>query len=179
MGMKICGVHSEIDPFIKIERVMSDNSEKIVENRQMAKSKAQISQDGAVTLISRNWFLYKKFIHKSIFEKSIIFDSKIKMIGKFITEEEFNGMLNQTILLLDKNRLFLPFDNHTSKLSARNEFILKGPIQLINGDCYKGQWNIEFKRHGVGILICSDGSKYEGFWENDVIQGKGRFLYTS
>ena len=50
------------------------------------------------------------------------------------------------------------------------------PILLSDGSIYKGQWGKEGKRYGYGILIRNDGSKYQGYWENDQINGYGRYI---
>lgn len=52
-------------------------------------------------------------------------------------------------------------------------------VLLDNGAKYTGQWTVEnSKRDGFGIQIWSDGSKYEGFWNNDKANGKGRLIHA-
>jgi hypothetical protein len=41
---------------------------------------------------------------------------------------------------------------------------------------YQGEVNINNKRHGYGILLRNDGSKFEGYWRNDIFNGWGRFI---
>ncbi|CAG9315185.1 unnamed protein product [Blepharisma stoltei] len=53
----------------------------------------------------------------------------------------------------------------------------KGPVQLENGAVYIGDWNEKFERHGKGVQIWNDGSKYEGYWKNDRANGKGRLIH--
>ena len=44
-----------------------------------------------------------------------------------------------------------------------------GPVKISYKDCSLYEWNfIEGLKHGQGIQRYSDGSIYEGFWENDL-----------
>ena len=51
----------------------------------------------------------------------------------------------------------------------------KEPIRLSDGSFYKGEWNLQGQKHGRGIEIRTTGSKYEGYFENNLPNGKGRF----
>jgi hypothetical protein len=61
-----------------------------------------------------------------------------------------------------------------------NRFIIDLPPLYVdilhNNDVYKGMWNIQKKFHGYGILIKSDGSKYQGFWNQSILNGIGRYF---
>lgn len=41
---------------------------------------------------------------------------------------------------------------------------------------YKGTVTINNERHGLGILLQEDGTKYEGYWRNDNFTGWGRYI---
>lgn len=41
---------------------------------------------------------------------------------------------------------------------------------------YKGFWNVNRKKNGYGILINSDGAKYEGNFRNEKLDGYGRYF---
>lgn len=43
-----------------------------------------------------------------------------------------------------------------------------------DGAVYRGQIKQNGERHGYGIQIWPDGSKYEGNWRDDIRQGRGR-----
>jgi hypothetical protein len=43
---------------------------------------------------------------------------------------------------------------------------------------YKG-YKLKNKKHGFGILVLSNGSRYEGDWLNDVMSGLGKLYYDS
>ena len=44
---------------------------------------------------------------------------------------------------------------------------------------YKGSVNIVNEKHGYGSLLQKDGSKYEGFWRNNIFHGYGRYIDPS
>lgn len=50
--------------------------------------------------------------------------------------------------------------------------------QYSDGSVYKG-YKLKGKKHGYGILILSNGSRYEGDWLNDVMSGIGKLFYDS
>ena len=65
--------------------------------------------------------------------------------------------------------------------------IVVGPLLLETGATYYGQWyhlitvyrnEINQERHGFGILIWSDGSKYVGYWLHDKANIRGRLIHS-
>ncbi|CAG9319523.1 unnamed protein product [Blepharisma stoltei] len=54
----------------------------------------------------------------------------------------------------------------------------RGPVELENQAIYIGEWNKDNQRHGFGIQIWSDGSRYEGYWKNDQAHFKGRIIHA-
>lgn len=56
--------------------------------------------------------------------------------------------------------------------------IKRGPIEIENGAVYIGEWNENNQRHGFGTQKWLDGSKYDGFWHNDMAYGKGRLIHA-
>lgn len=61
--------------------------------------------------------------------------------------------------------------------SSKN-LIERGPYELDNGAIYVGEWTKEGLRHGKGLQIWKDGSKYEGYWKSDMANGKGRLIHS-
>lgn len=50
---------------------------------------------------------------------------------------------------------------------------------LPDGAQYTGQWNLKTgERHGKGMQVWSDGSIYEGYWEGDMANGRGRLIHA-
>jgi hypothetical protein len=56
--------------------------------------------------------------------------------------------------------------------------IRRGAVELENGAIYIGEWNQKGERHGKGVQIWNDGSKYEGYWRRDKANGKGRLIHA-
>jgi hypothetical protein len=48
--------------------------------------------------------------------------------------------------------------------------------ELEDGSIYKGEFNVNFKPHGRGIIKFKDGSIHFGFFKNGYPEGEGRFL---
>ena len=57
---------------------------------------------------------------------------------------------------------------------------IKGPLYYTNtNSIYYGEWDSSNKkRHGRGIQIWKDGSKYSGYWINDKANKKGKIVYN-
>lgn len=56
--------------------------------------------------------------------------------------------------------------------------IRRGAVELENGAIYIGEWSERGERHGKGVQIWNDGSKYEGYWRGDKANGKGRLIHA-
>lgn len=57
--------------------------------------------------------------------------------------------------------------------------ISRGPVRMENDAIFTGEWNSNKLRHGKGVQMWSDGSCYEGYWENDKANGKGRLIHAN
>jgi hypothetical protein len=55
---------------------------------------------------------------------------------------------------------------------------LKGTYKYNDGSEYKGYWNNQGQRHGFGILILSDNTKYIGGFENGLSHGHGLMIFN-
>jgi len=52
-------------------------------------------------------------------------------------------------------------------------------VELENGARYKGEWIAGSQtRQGFGVQIWSDGSKYEGWWQDNKANGLGRLIHA-
>ncbi|OMJ82628.1 hypothetical protein SteCoe_16608 [Stentor coeruleus] len=56
--------------------------------------------------------------------------------------------------------------------------VKRGPVEMENGAIFTGEWSLENHRHGFGIQIWNDGSKYEGEWRMDKANGCGRLIHA-
>ena len=61
--------------------------------------------------------------------------------------------------------------------NKEKDLLERGPVRMENGAIYAGCWNNQNQRHGRGTQIWTDGSIYEGNWENDKANGKGRLIH--
>jgi hypothetical protein len=52
------------------------------------------------------------------------------------------------------------------------------PIELEDGSIYIGEWNEEGERHGRGVQFWPNGSKYEGYWQHNAANGRGRLVHS-
>lgn len=67
---------------------------------------------------------------------------------------------------------------YSSPLNDGVDVHKRGPIKLENEAIYLGEWNSKLERHGQGSQNWIDGSLYEGYWQNDRANGKGRLLHA-
>lgn len=111
-------------------------------------------------VVKDNYYYFKN--------KSGIF-SYLQQIG---VEYEFMSLdFNQ--ILFEEN--LKRNDPENKKLQTSQLF---NPIWL-NKDkkvAYLGFWNLSLKPNGYGILIKSDGSRYEGYFVNGQLNGRGRYF---
>lgn len=105
-----------------------------------------------------------------------VFEDNIGQIGRFIDNSILDDILKNQI---QESMNVLEGFKKNSRYNNKNYFgyvIDKSLIKLnFDESLYQGQWSIDVKRHGFGISIKKDGSRYEGTWQNDSINGLGRF----
>jgi hypothetical protein len=58
-------------------------------------------------------------------------------------------------------------------------FPIKGPVLVDSQAIFIGQWDEKGFRHGQGTQYWPDGSIYEGEWENDKANGRGRLIHAN
>ena len=68
--------------------------------------------------------------------------------------------------------------NLHSQPADKKARMTRGPVEMENGAIYIGEWNNDNQRHGSGIQIWNDGSKYDGEWRNDKANGNGRLIHA-
>lgn len=70
-------------------------------------------------------------------------------------------------------------DDRDLKFFARHQSTIKKfTIEYPDSSLYSGTLNGKWDRHGFGILIFQDKSKYTGFFKNNKFHGKGRLIDT-
>lgn len=161
----ICGVYQ--DNKSELKNLNKEYLQKYLENDNLTKVKA-----------IQNQFRTSKSIKKLNEEKlsyEIVFDTNLKTIGKIISDKELEEYIDKEVTEIDK--LLGPVTTDIDYLEKYKNIFSKPSIKFTEeGTIYKGQWNFNGKKHGYGILITKEGCKYEGFWKNDQLDGKGRFI---
>ncbi len=113
---------------------------------------------------------------KSKKNDSIILE-QIKPECKQISESEnsFPALHEKVINIINKIGPFVLTEKEMNQISQKN-FTKKGPIQIENNMVYTGTWNDKGEKEGYGEILFSDGGKFEGFFKNDMMNGRGRLI---
>ena len=86
-------------------------------------------------------------------------------------------MYNSPHILDIKNKL--PAFHFGDESNDGKDRVVKPIILLENGAKYEGEWlNGTDTRDGRGIQIWLDGSRYEGYWKDDLQHGMGKEIWT-
>ena len=103
------------------------------------------------------------------------FDERLLEIAQKVDESKLDDLLKNQIA--ESERLLEGFKKESKYNKAYFGLTVEKPLVRLNFDesYYKGDWKPDLKRHGFGIWIKKDYSRYEGTWENDMINGFGRF----
>eukprot|EP00826_Nyctotherus_ovalis_P016488 TRINITY_DN14771_c0_g1_i4.p1 TRINITY_DN14771_c0_g1~~TRINITY_DN14771_c0_g1_i4.p1 ORF type:complete len:314 (-),score=95.47 TRINITY_DN14771_c0_g1_i4:308-1249(-) len=74
-----------------------------------------------------------------------------------------------------------PFDVSWDLENVKKEGLeLRKATVESNNTLYHGYWNVHTgKKEGYGQKLFPNGTKYEGYWDNDEFDGRGRFIYEN
>jgi hypothetical protein len=127
-----------------------------------------------------------KAVHLADASKQLIFDasglaessqvrelirSELKEIPEHLVPDYSTSATIAAISRL--GRFVLPEVMHDNSVRLR-----RGPVEMENGAIYTGEWNNDNQRHGVGVQVWNDGSRYEGIWKHDKACGRGRLIHA-
>lgn len=118
--------------------------------------------------------LIQNFYKQIFYKKKFLLDIELRK-NVMIAEMKVN-------YVKDFQQKTFPFKERFPPLKSKKSwtYIVKlPPVYVENSDVYVGSWNYDKKFHGYGILYKTDGSTYEGFWEQGLMCGEGRFYNTS
>lgn len=87
-----------------------------------------------------------------------------------ISYKNIYSFLMPCVYLLEKDKRNESYDvNITSNTDTEKNSLLNQPI-------FKGYWSVDKLQNGYGILISTNGSKYEGLFRNGKLEGFGRSI---
>jgi hypothetical protein len=99
-----------------------------------------------------------------------------KIPGKIISIDSIK--VDETVALIEESLGdFVIEENELIKYIEEHKHMLKNfSIEYDDGSIYYGYYNKEWEREGYGILIYPDGSKHQGFFKNNKMNGRGRLV---
>ena len=164
MGNNISGMCGGREPQGKGEVLLSVHEHY---NEEPSKAKSAIK-------LQSKWKRIKISQLKKMEAIKLELDEKSQMENEFVTVDFMNTKISPFVIQMEKDKL-KPFDKD-SKIKGIQWSFDRRPILLKDGSIYHGQWNLEGQKHGYGILVRNDGSKYEGFFLKDAINSNGRYI---
>ena len=118
---------------------------------------------------------FEQLMHPQVEENYFYFKNKSGVFNYLQSKDvNFNFMsVDFNTILIEENQ---KRDNSENRLLSTSQ--LYNPIWLNKEKkvAYMGFWNLSLKPNGYGILIKSDGSRYEGYFTNGQLNGRGRYF---
>jgi DNA repair exonuclease SbcCD ATPase subunit len=102
------------------------------------------------------------------------FEDNVLNFGKYISEMEKEEKVHDNVKRVEAK--IKKFEIAKEHLDNFKNVFNRDPIMFHDESIYHGSWNYQGKKEGFGQFIKIDGSKYTGFWKNDKIEGKGRYI---
>ena len=104
-------------------------------------------------------------------------DSLSINLKEVVSEDEIRSKISKKVVEIEK----ILFEYIVSD-KEKQQFLYtfeRSPILLKDDSIYSGTWNVKGQKHGYGVLISKDGSKYVGIFDCDTISGLGRYIDAS
>lgn len=172
--MGICPSKTENINENELNISISHSNHMTTENQELNVAKA-IKNDNLSKPVIENDTKNSNFNY--IEEMLILFNERIKDYGKISNEEKMQSKTLKIVLDIEQKRnellktYLFDFNDYN-----KNQLFYKGVIHFDDDTYYNGTWNFNLKKHGKGIFIKSDGSKYCGEFCDDKIQGNGYYI---
>ena len=96
----------------------------------------------------------------------------VRELGLSLKPPQLNSRVQE---ILNNIGPFMIEDKEKTILNSHKLFS-KGYVLMENNVIYKGYWSLKGDREGYGELFYTDGSKFEGFFQNDIMNGRGRIV---
>ena len=159
---KVIGVHKRRTNFNYNEgtfiKFVIDEFNKINNLNNNIKENDIFYQDNFIVFNNR----YIKTQYKNDKSDSNYNNNQFNSNSKIIVDEEINKIFQKYPPLNDK----IPVE-------------LKPMVEFENGEIYYGEWEKNGNiRHGRGIQILKDGTRYEGYWKGDKANIRGKLIYS-
>jgi hypothetical protein len=123
-------------------------------------------------------YLDRRFVKEMQYKKSLIKSPFLLSYPKSnskATENLIPDYSNSVVLGVEERYgKFVYPEEKDDKIKVK----LKSSVLLENKTVYTGYWNDNDQKHGKGVQIWPDGSKYEGYWKWDKANGYGRLIHA-
>ena len=104
-----------------------------------------------------------------------ILDENTNFLENLNDNQDYINSSNREEEITEQDMSYL-FSNYPP-LKDGIKVILK-PTQINeDGICYSGEWDEEGNKHGRGIQLWPDGSKYYGYWIKNKVNKKGKLIH--
>ena len=165
---------------------ITDKPETEIDDYKMQEISKQIINDNNNIIVNKfknNKSLMRTLIHFQAIIKGIIFRKNFMKISNQI-DSKFMANISSTKVVPIQNSLITEDD--LRKLFEKYEPLkdgvqteLKQCVEYENKAIYYGEWNKGTnKKHGRGIQVWNDGSKYEGYWKDDKANVYGKLYHA-
>ena len=115
---------------------------------------------------------------RGIFVRNKFQRTKIEEDNKLTANVSYNGYITVQNSLISEEEIQKLFQKY-APLSDGVPVELKQCVEYENKAIYYGEWaKNDNKRHGRGIQVWTDGSKYEGYWREDRANVKGKLIHA-
>jgi hypothetical protein len=131
----------------------------------------------------------KSLIKLQALMRTFIATKRFKKSKKYLIDQRNKLITNMQKAFMPSNRAELTYQStydpngykkyYADKSDIFNVnygLIMKTEILISNEEYYSGHVNVSGRKHGFGILYKKDGSKFEGFWQENEFTGWGRHI---
>ncbi|CAG9331807.1 unnamed protein product [Blepharisma stoltei] len=162
----------EEDSIIKVHPQINAKEENLEvsndELQQQPDAKQKVSRDDVCIQSAARGYLVRKEIAAS---KNVKRLDPTKIYTPFT--DSLSSKIAKTVRKLEKElgkyKPQAPEDDHENVAHF-------AAVELEDGSIYEGEWNELGEKHGLGVEIGQDGSKYVGYFKNNKKAGNGRFI---
>ena len=113
-------------------------------------------------------------LYRKKFNNELLFEENLSNLTSYLNNENKYSLLDEEqITESDINNLFKNYPPLNDGINIE----IKPITQIENGALYYGEWDKNGNKHGRGIQLWPDGSKYTGYWINNKANKKGILIH--